>query len=82
MDILSSIDYYLTLASENARPTIGASPSNFFLLAVRVAHKVLSLSEAPEDISRRIWFEDASLAIEGKMGVWASNKKPFRVGRG
>ena len=81
MEILSSIDYYLTFANKTAITTVGACPSSFYLLPIRVTHQVLSLSKSPEDISRKIWLEDALLMIEGKRGAWTSNSKLLHVKR-
>lgn len=81
IEILASIDYYLTSSNHTAMSAIGASSSNFYLFPVRVAYQALSQSASPEDVSRKVWLEDASVIIEGRMGPWASNKKLFHVGR-
>jgi hypothetical protein len=86
--IIKSIDYHLpfTLPSDDfsqssQTPMAGASgPSNFYLLfPIRAAHRVLSESQDPQDIAKKLWLEDVICTIKDRAGTWMSNDNIFKL---
>ena len=79
VDILKSIDYHIAYTQTTALSAEGSSgPRNFYLLfPIRIAHRALSQSKSPQDITRSLWLEDVLSFIVNRAGPWASNKKIF-----
>jgi hypothetical protein len=77
--IVQSIDYHLPFTHPSTASIAGASgPSNFYLLfPIRVAHRILSQSESPKDVSTKLWLDDVLAVIKGRAGPWMSNEKIF-----
>jgi hypothetical protein len=79
VDILKSIDYHIPYTQTTAISPEGASgPRNFYLLfPIRIAHRTLSQSKSPQDITQSLWLEDVLNSIVNRAGPWVSNKKIF-----
>jgi hypothetical protein len=84
--IIESIDFHLpfTLPSDNSNQspqTLMASasgPSNFYLLfPIRVAHRVVSQSQVPQDRASKLWLENVIAVIKERAGTWMSNDNIF-----
>ncbi|KAH4215963.1 hypothetical protein HBI25_221940 [Parastagonospora nodorum] len=78
-DILMSIDYHLPFTDPAVASASGTSgPRNIYLLLpLRIAHRALSQSESPEDVSRRLWLEDVMSVIRSRAMPWMSNEQIF-----
>jgi hypothetical protein len=81
LDILKSIDYFLTFSelTDPLKYGVSGQRSFYLLLPIRVAYRVLAQSTLPEHKSYRGWLEDVSSTIENGYGAWASNKNIFHV---
>jgi hypothetical protein len=88
--IIKSIDFHLTfpiLSDSPDRlletPEAGASESRLFylLLPIRIAHRVLSQSQTPQDVAKKLWLEDSLCIIKDSAGTWMSNDNIFGAGK-
>ncbi|KUJ21299.1 uncharacterized protein LY89DRAFT_705124 [Mollisia scopiformis] len=87
--IIRSVDYSLpfapppesTIRPPEPRMASASGPHNFYLtIAIRVAHRVLSQSQAPQDIGKKLWLEGVLCTIQDRGGTWMSNDHIFRAG--
>jgi hypothetical protein len=74
-----SIDCHFSFTDPAVASVSGISgPRNTYLiLPLRIAHRALSQSESPEDVSRRLWLEDVMSIIRSRAMPWTSNEQIF-----
>ncbi|KAH4181786.1 hypothetical protein HBI55_206810 [Parastagonospora nodorum] len=79
LTLSSDIDYHLPFTDPAVASASGISgPRNIYLLLpLRIAHRALSQSESPEDVSRRLWLEDVMSVIRSRAMPWMSNEQIF-----
>jgi hypothetical protein len=87
--IIRSIEYHLPFtqpldpAIRPSEPpmTSASGPHNFYLLfPMRVAHRMLSQSQIPQDIAKKLWLESVLCTIKDRAGTWMLNDHIFRAG--
>jgi hypothetical protein len=81
MAILKSVDYHMLFTEVCSTSISGTSgKSNFcLLLPIQIAQRVLSQSQSPSDITKKLWLEDVLHCIKSRAGPWMSNNQIFGV---